>query len=330
MDDPALPEIPPAAFAVTMATGILAVAAREHHLAPLGAILTGVAAGAYCTLALAWLANARRRPDAVAAELRRPAGALGLLTFVAASSVLASAWSPLALDRVLAAIAAASWAALLVPAVLALRRSGRGGARGGWLMLTVATESVVIAAIRAWPAALPGAVVWIAAALWAVGLLAYAYLAPPVTRSLAQALRARAAPRGDEWILMGALAIGALASAELAALAEPGAGWSAARSVLDVGTGVCWLGATIWLAPLLATELRSAALVGTWRYRFERWSTVFPLGMYAVASHAVGLRLGLPGLDDPAVLFLVAGLIVWSAAVAGLGHRALRWTGQRR
>lgn len=318
--DRAVPELPSAAFAVTMATGILAVAAREQHVVTLSRVLVGVAGGAYCALVIAWLLHARGLPRRLS---EHPDRAFGLLTFVAASSVLASAWSPLALDRVLAALTAAGWLALIGPAVRALRRCPLGEARGTWLMLTVSTESIAIAALRAWPGAPPAVVAWVATALCALGLLAYAYLAPAVAQRLLAALRARTAPRGDEWILMGALAISALAGADLAGVAEAASGWSSARSVLDVGAGVCWLAATLWLAPLVVAELRSASLLLSGGYRFERWSTVFPLGMYAVASHALDVRLGLPGLEVPAAILFVAGVLVWAATAAGLARRGV-------
>jgi hypothetical protein len=56
---------------------------------------------------------------------------------------------------------------------------------------------------------------------------------------------------------------------------------------------VVWVAALAWLPALLAGELASPRL----RYDERRWSTVFPLGMYAVCSFVVARVDGSGGID---------------------------------
>jgi hypothetical protein len=90
---------------------------------------------------------------------------------------------------------------------------------------------------------------------------------------------------GDHWVAMGSLAISTLAGARvLAAMTVLGWGVHQAAHVLVLAV---WVAALCWLPALVAAEcwrLRRPPL-----YTTGRWSTVFPLGMLAVASHALWL-----------------------------------------
>jgi hypothetical protein len=68
-----------------------------------------------------------------------------------------------------------------------------------------------------------------------------------------------------------------------------------------------WAGAALWIPCLCVMEVIRVQRVGLgMRYDFLRWSTVFPLGMFNVASH----DLGIPALDPIAAAFLWVGLAV--------------------
>jgi hypothetical protein len=126
----------------------------------------------------------------------------------------------------------------------------------------------------------------VAAALLALGLVLYVRR---IAGFDAAELRIGA---GDIWVRMGALAISALAAADLAA--------RVGEEALRVLALVLWAAATGWIPPLVAAELR-------WpRRRFEpkRWSTVFPLGMYATASAAAGRTIEVGGLGQVSRVFL--------------------------
>src|SRR5262249_16765741 len=105
---------------------------------------------------------------------------------------------------------------------------------------------------------------------------------------------------GDVWITMGALAISALAAASLGSAVPPPPPPPLPPPPPSPGPP-----ATAWIPLLVFAELR-------WRrhtYEPRRWATVFPLGMYAAASHAVGR------LTDTRALLVVAHPALWVAVV---------------
>ena len=85
-----------------------------------------------------------------------------------------------------------------------------------------------------------------------------------------------------------------------------------------------WASGTWWL-PMLV-------VLGTWRYVVARhpprddpqyWSVVFPLGMYAVATHEMGRALEIHLLDVVLPLFLDAALLAWAIVAVGLAAALL-------
>ncbi len=99
--------------------------------------------------------------------------------------------------------------------------------------------------------------------------------------------RQLAVGRGDHWIRGGALAISTLAAGRITLAAKAPHQLGGVAGTLKVVSLVLW-GLTIaWLPVLLAAELLTPRL----RYDVRRWSTVFPLGMYAACS----LRRRRPG-----------------------------------
>ena len=97
-------------------------------------------------------------------------------------------------------------------------------------------------------------------------------------------LRQLAVGHGDHWITGGALAISTLAAGKLLAGAK-------ALAILGGGGGVLkdvalalWVLTMLWLPVLLLAEVLRPRL----SYDLQRWSTVFPFGMYAAASFVVG------------------------------------------
>lgn len=202
-----------------------------------------------------------------------------------------------------AEVALAIWslaAALWLAVASTVRRAAAGS-----LLTIVATESLAVLAAaldRAHEAPLRT----VAIALWALGLALYPLIAGRVVRS---SLRERDF-NPTLWIVMGALAITTLAAAELVpdGHALPSdvalATWSAASAAIPV---------------LVATEL----LVRRWRYEVARWSSVFPLGMFGVASHVLGTAAGMPQLRDVGTVFFAIALAAWAATAAGLARRSL-------
>ena len=179
---------------------------------------------------------------------------------------------------------AAVWASLALAAALWIRRVpavvNRRDASGSVFLGTVATQSLAIlaAAVGARVAGL---------ALLAGGLVLYARAARRFR------LRELVRGAGDHWVAGGALAISTLACADLAA---------------RLPAEALWLCALAWLPALVAGELLEPRLGGV----PARWSTAFPLGMYAAMSFAVSRLAGLGWLEPLARDWTVVATAVWA------------------
>jgi tellurite resistance protein TehA-like permease len=144
-----------------------------------------------------------------------------------------------------------------------------------------------------------------AIAFWALGLALYPLIASRIVHG---SLRERRF-EPTLWIVMGALAITTLAGAEL--LLDRG----------PLGAGVAlatWAAASATIPFLVVAELR----VRQWRYEVARWSSVFPLGMYGVASRVLGSADGLPELRTIGTVFFWLALAAWALTAAGLARRS--------
>ena len=285
-----LSDLGPGSFAFVMATGIVSVGASYEGLPALSDALLGVAAGAYVLLAVLVLS---RRPS-------RP-GFEGF-AFVAATGVLASRLlvaGRLVVPLVLLGATVVSWL------VVAARLRPDGRPRGTWLLAVVATQSVAVVTATVAGRLDSPALLDAATAVWVLGLALYPALAVAVTRS-----GRRIAP--DHWILMGALAISALAAGQVAG----------ARPALGDAALAVWAAASALVVPLAAAHL--LALVRRSTAPGSPWTLVFPLGMYAVASVVDGNAVGPHALVATGHAFFWGALAAWAAVAATtLGVRML-------
>ena len=293
--------VTPVSFAVVMATGIVSVAAREDGLRVVSAVLAVVAVVALVVLAVMLATRVARNRRAAADALRRPT-VFELLTLVAATDVL-GARAQLAGHADLALwLAAFALVACLVLAPCAARVAGRlrRRARGDWLNLVVATQSLAV--IAGGHRGLTAAGV----TLWLLGLVVYAALIGAILPRMAEAWREPRRHTADTWIVMGALAITTLAGALLNVAGIPTATWALA---------------TVAYAALIALEAR-VALARVAPPAGRRWSTVFPLGMYAACSHAVGLHtLGTVAMGVALAAWLVTTIAVARPSLPGPASR---------
>lgn len=320
---------PPDVFAVVMATGIVSVAAREHGYWRIGAALSALALAAFVVLGLGFVLRAATQPRRVVRLSRDPDVALRMFTFVAACTVLGQVLGghPTA-ARVLGGLGLAGWLVLVPLAVVdvASRPAAelRDHAHGAWLLPSVATSGLSIAAAelavgtRSLPfVAVGAAAVFLATAIYlaVAGLIIW---------------RAAATPFGpdqippDSWILMGALAICALAGSQLLsavrALGEP----TVLVPAIRILTLAAWVAASLWIPGLLHAQMwRSDQMTGTLHYQGVWWSAVFPVGMYSAASAATGSELGMPALATISLVFFWVAFTIWMLVGTGLLHAGL-------
>jgi tellurite resistance protein TehA-like permease len=280
-----------AAAAPVMGTGIVSAALAADGHAALADVMLAVAVAFALVLAAALaVAVARDRP-----RLERAAATPAALTVVAALCVLGARFVQVGsrgLGVAMLALGVVAWAPLLVRVLRAWRRQ----ARGAGFLVCVATQAIAVlcALLGARGAAVAGLVAGLA--LYAFALASF---------DLAEVRRGR----GDQWVAGGALAISALAAATAA---HRGGALAGVALVL-------WAVAVAWLPVLVAGE----ALSPRTGYHPARWSTVFPVGMYAAMSHTVGVADGHAWMVDLARDWTWVAVAVWALVAAASVRRGL-------
>ena len=289
-----------------MGTAIVAIGLSLDGQETLSRALLAVAAALW----LGYLAVAAERAMRVRSRLLSDAASPGALTVVAATAVLGSGALRLGWELpAFAALAAAACAwAVLVPRVL---RAWERPTAGASFVRVVATESLAVLAANAAiaehdvPLALAGL------ALLALGLAAYAFVLASFD------LRQLRTGRGDHWVAGGALAIATVACDRTAAASAALPALPPLQEPLADAAVVLWVAAALWLPMMLAAELR-APRPG---FNARRWSTVFPLGMYAICSFRTGEATSFGGPAALARVWIWAALAVWLLVAAGMVRR---------
>jgi len=276
-----------------MAAGILSIAARSQNQPQLSDALLVVG-----LLALG-ISVARNVRAVVALDDRdTPALVLVLFTWVAACGVLsqrldevhALAFASSALDI----LAVGGLVGALIAMARVLRSPGPATATnvtGSWLLAAVALQSLSIecGALR------NGLFVGCAVVLWLAGIATYGFVMFLILRRLTRRDIGLDDLTPDYWIAMGALAISTVAATQVHALAK--------------FAPALWLVAAVWIPYLCVMEaLRACSRRSELALAYDslRWSTVFPLGMFSVATH----DLGVAALQPIAAAFLWSGLAV--------------------
>jgi tellurite resistance protein TehA-like permease len=308
-----LDAVPPASGAVVMGSGILCVDLYAVGQPAGAAVLLWFATGTWLFLAAVLAQRMLQEPGRLACEARSPAA----LTGVAGTGVLGTAFAahgyyPVA--AALLALAAASWA-LLFTSVL---RHEDTPVAGVSFLLTVATQGLAV--LGATLAARNGATWLLIAAVAAAVLGVTLYIFTAIGFALRQLLTGH----GDQWVAGGALAISALACTKIAKAEDALGRLTSMHGFFGVAALVLWCLAMLWLGPLIAAE----ALQPRLSYDVRRWATVFPLGMYAACSLAVGQVTGITGIGTFGRAWTWLAVTVGVVVFAGVSRRS--WQVLRR
>lgn len=310
-------KVQPDVFSAVMATGILSIAARNHHYPWLSGALGILASLALLVLVAVVVVGNRR---IARWDMRDPDVTLRLFTFVAGCAVLDSRlMSHPIVVRVLGGIACASWLALTVLTVgnMAGQRWAalRDRAHGAWELASVGTSGLAILAAHAAEHTDDRWWLWVAVPIWVAALAVYGLMTWLILWRAVAERQDRDGFEPDTWILMGGLAIATLAGDHIHQLAT-GPLADGVRTV----TVVTWALATAWIPPLVYFGLHRInrrpevlALTGAW------WTLVFPLGMYSVATDAMTAELHLQSMQTVSLVFFWTALAAWLiVVVAGL------------
>ncbi len=303
-----LDSVPPAAGAEVMGTGIVSIALSLDRQETLSRILLLIAAVMWTTLAVLVPLRARRDHARFLGDIRTPPA----LTSVAGTAVLGTrltllGWTWAGIAALV--IAVILWAALLWP-VLAHWKTPTVGAS---LVLTVSTESLAVLAATLAAVKHADWLLVTALAPFALGLCFYVFVISRFD------MRQLGVGRGDHWITGGALAISTLAAGKITAVAKALATLGHGSGALkDLSVGL-WVVTMLWLPLLLLAE----ALRPRLRYDVRRWSTVFPVGMYAACSFVVGSEAHIGAINRFAQVWVWIALAVWAVVFVAMLVRAI-------
>jgi tellurite resistance protein TehA-like permease len=313
-----LDSIPPTAGAEVMGTGIVSVALSLDGQETLSRVILVIAAVIWVTLAVLLPLRAARDPVRFRADAHSPAAFTApVATAVLGTRLTLLGWTWAGIAALV--ISFVLWAALLRPVLTGWKSPTVGGS----LLLAVAPESLaVLAATLA--AQQPARWLLVAALVgFALGLGLYGFVISRFD------LRQLAVGPGDHWITGGALGICALAAAKITSGARAlGIAGVRGGALEDIAIGL-WVLTMLWLLVLLFCEARwPRPTLGP-----ARWSTVFPLGMYAACSFAVGAVAHASAITSFARVWVWIGLAAWAivfAATIGRAAEVVRDPGPRR
>jgi tellurite resistance protein TehA-like permease len=329
----ALETLPPAYFALVMATGIVAIASRMLGLILLSDVLLVLNPIFYVVLWSLFIARAVRHSAAFRRDLSDPARGVGFFTVVAGTAVLGA---QLAIELQALHAAAALWILTLFLYVIVTfglfasftvrsdKPDLRHGLNGAWLVSIVATQGVAVLGgnVVSYFTGHEQLVLFTTLAFWLVGGMLYIWVMTLIIYRY-MFLELDPSELGPPyWIDMGAVAISTLAGDILIGnLAKDPLLLELAPFVKGF-TFLFWSVATWWIPLLL--------VLGFWRHVIRRfplrydptyWAMVFPLGMYTVCTFKLAHAFELPGLLVVPKVFVWVAVIAWTATFVGLLHR---------
>jgi tellurite resistance protein TehA-like permease len=324
----------PGYFALVMATGIVAAAARLLGYEILAWALFAVSLTAYPLLWVILLARIARFPRIVLADFASHQRGPTFLTIVAANGVLGSQF---ALFNTLSwLLPGLFWFSLVLWTVMVYgflssvtvgiaKPDLEHGLNGAWLLLVVATEAIaVLACIVAGHTNAPPPLVFTAFAYYLLGTMLYVLLSALILFRWVFRPMHPAEMGAPWWINMGAVAIATLAGAQLMALPGDDPNLLMMQRFVAPFTVLLWATSTFWIPLLVILFTWKELQRGPRGYDPDLWAVVFPLGMYAVATHDYATAAHLVFLDViPHIVFWVA-LVAWVLTFIGMWGRVLR------
>ena len=328
----AIARLSPGYFALVMATGIVSIGLRDVGFIVASRVLMWTAIAAYATLLVLYLARAIAFRHEVLADLRNPAAAFAYFTVVAGTDVLGVRLAQEGLHApavILFCFGTALWFVFgyVLPWQVLMTRDGQpilARTNGTWFVWAVASQSLAIVMTQWAPLLGAEAARWagvLAVLAWAVGVILYAVIGVLVLLRIVQFGITPAQFDPSYWVSMGALAIAVGAGAGIVGMA-PTPMVDAVRPLMAATVAVFWTFCA-WLVPLLVGA-------GVWRHLVHRvplryeaalWSMAFPLGMFAVASIAMGRTDALPMVEQIGQVALIVAVVAWALVFVGMLQR---------
>jgi tellurite resistance protein TehA-like permease len=322
--------LPPAYFALVMATGIVSIASEHLGFHAIAAILLWLN---LLQFVLLWILTAwrllRYRP-ALLANLWDHRLAPGFLSAVAATGVVANELILVGAYDVALGLWYFDlflWITLTYAVFFSLtikedKPTIDQGITGGWLLAVVSTQSIALLSAllaRHFPQPVRLHINFVALSMWLWGGMMYIWMISLIFYRYTFFKFSPADFSSLYWINMGAMAISTLAGSLLIENTADAAFLETMHPFLKGFTILFWATGTWWI-PMLV-------ILGFWRHVYRKfplkydpqnWGAVFPLGMYTACTfemaHAMNLEFLLPIAD----VFIYVALVAWAATFAGL------------
>ena len=321
----------PAYFALVMATGIVSIAALSFDFVLLAKALFVINLLAYAVLTVLTFIRAVVYPRLLFADMIDHRVGAGFFTAVAGSCLIGVQFLLIAGDPVAAAwflaVGIILWTALTYTIFTALtikrdKPSLQDGMSSLWLIAVVASQSIAVLATliaKQWPGPGRPALDFLALAMWLWGGMFYIWIISLIFYRYTFFAYSVDDVDPPTWINMGAMAISALAGANLAQNASDTPFLAALSPFLEGFTLFYWAAGTWWI-PMLIVLAAWRHVVGRVPLRYEPayWGAVFPLGMYCEANRQIAAVLDLRFLDFLSSIMFVAAVCAWALTFAGL------------
>ena len=316
--------LPPSAFALVMATGIISIAAHSLEYPTIANILYWLNHVLYGLLLLMLLFRMLFYWQRFSSDIATYGKGAGILTLVAATAILGSQhvllkhyYTP-ALGLLYAA--AVLWVLLMyayfvITTIKDNKPSLEQGMKGSWLLMVVATQTMAILGILLLKQ-LPFAadkVLFTTLCLYLLGLVFYLILITLIFYRLTFYPTKPDELTAPFWINMGALASTTLASSTLIQQISAGSVFYEVLPFLKGLSLLSWGTATWWIPVILLLEgWRYGVKKHSISYKANAWSMVFCLGMYTACSLKLSEALKISWLKGLPQVFLWIALGVWA------------------
>lgn len=315
-----LKDLYPGYFAMTMATGIISVALRLQNFLFLAKIFFYFTIVTWLIMTTLYSWRLVKFPQSVFEDLKNPRTTFIFFTFVAATSIsgiLLHQQGFIVLAITCWVIAFIYWSALMYFGFASLTFAHKNRevnvVHGGWLILIVGTQSLVLLGTKIAENLGEYAAYMMLEIhmLWSLGMIFYAIFVTIFCYRIFFFSMETNDYSPLMWVIMGAAAISANAGSSLLLTDPIIPTLVELRPTVQMLSIMLWTWATWWI-PLLV-------MIGLWKHLYMRvplkydpmqWSIVFPLGMYTVATYNLALSA-----EFKPLLYLSKGML-WIAVLA--------------